>query len=152
MTMRLIQTEQGTKAIVKVYLDRDVNEFVVKECDANGKAKSEKYWYFTSDRDDAIATARSIANVFAKPQSAVSRVNQALKKAGRDERLVRGRGYYYLHRGEAAIFPSTMICCYSLDANDADFIYAAREVNALFVAADLAAPIVDRLLNAKEQA
>lgn len=33
--------------------------------------------------------------------NAVRAINAALKKAGRDERLVRGKGYWYLSGGDA---------------------------------------------------
>jgi hypothetical protein len=36
-----------------------------------------------------------------KPKSAITRINQILKANGRAERLVRGRGYYYLFGGDA---------------------------------------------------
>lgn len=63
-----------------------------------------------------------------KPISAVTRINQQLKAQGRAERLVRGRGYYYLTQGDV-ILPSSMICCMWIEPQDYD--YAKAEVRDL---------------------
>lgn len=65
-----------------------------------------------------------------KPKSAVTRVNEALKALGREERLVRGRGYYYLRDGEAHTFYSSSI--YVCWIEPKDFAFAASEVNDMF--------------------
>ena len=41
-------------------------------------------------------------------------INKALTEAGREERLVRGRGYYYVTGGGSERWPQTMIYQYSL--------------------------------------
>ncbi len=65
-------------------------------------------------------------------KSPVTRINNALKAAGREERLVRGRGYYYLHLGEASCFYSCSIPCMWLEKTQADFEFAISYVNDMF--------------------
>ncbi len=43
----------------------------------------------------------------------ISKVNALLKKAGREERLIRGKGYYYLSACE-----DSMLCVYLLEEGD----------------------------------
>lgn len=65
-----------------------------------------------------------------------TRINKLLAKAGHQFRLVRGRGYYYLHgEGSGALY-STSIYAYRLEPQDFDF--ARSEVNALLRAGNLA--------------
>lgn len=64
--------------------------------------------------------------------SAITRINQALKAQGRSERLVRGRGYYYLHGGDAPSLPASAIYCYRIDPED--YAWVATEVVDLFKA------------------
>lgn len=45
--------------------------------------------------------------------SPVTQINDALRRAGRAERLVRGRGYWYLYGGDASRFQSSIFCAYS---------------------------------------
>jgi hypothetical protein len=45
----------------------------------------------------------------AKTPSVHTAVNRALRAAGRDERLVKGRGYYYFWGGDAASWPSSSV-------------------------------------------
>lgn len=59
-----------------------------------------------------------------KPTSTVTRINALLKKAGREERLVRGRGYYYLFGGDSVMFPLASMYVYFLEPTQADFKYA----------------------------
>lgn len=70
-----------------------------------------------------------------KTVSAITRVNAILKKAGRDERLVRGRGYYYLRGGEASSFHTVSI--YACWIEPKDFTFACREVVRLFGDAEI---------------
>ena len=42
----------------------------------------------------------------------VAKVNAALRARGRLERLVRGRGYYYFHGGNACNWPSASVWVY----------------------------------------
>lgn len=65
-------------------------------------------------------------------KSAVVRINDAFRDAGREERLVRGRGYYYVQGGEASGFYSSSIYCHSLDATERDFDYARSAINEMF--------------------
>jgi hypothetical protein len=69
------------------------------------------------------------------PNSAITRINRALKKAGRDERLVRGRGYYYLMGGDASGFPEASIYSYSLNPEDYDWAWG--EVQDMFKKANI---------------
>jgi len=62
-------------------------------------------------------------------KSTLTRVNEDLKKEGRTEKLVRGRGYYYLLGGESNL-PSTSICVYRLEPEDYEF--AREAVKQLF--------------------
>lgn len=70
-----------------------------------------------------------------KPVSAVTRVNQQLKAQGREERLVRGRGYYYMHSGDTGRWPATSIYVYRIGPED--YAFAAREVQYLFAQAGI---------------
>ena len=47
----------------------------------------------------------------------VAQVNAALKARGVDERLIRGRGYFYFWKGETSSWPSS-----SVYINDADLL------------------------------
>ena len=95
--MKLIHTEVNDERCVRVYRDSDVGEYVVKPIGDNDRATNESNWYLTSDRDDANATARSIATSrpVVKRSNTIVRINAALKQSGRDERLTRcAKGYY----------------------------------------------------------
>jgi len=71
-----------------------------------------------------------------KPVSAVTRVNRQLAAQGREERLVRGRGYYYLMGGESSGFPATAIYSYRIEPED--YERTASTVRDLFAAAGIA--------------
>jgi hypothetical protein len=45
-------------------------------------------------------------------ENRVASVNRALKHMGVEERLVRGRGYYYFAGGNAAAWPSSSVYVY----------------------------------------
>ena len=81
-------------------------------------------------------------NATKRAPGVVSRINKALAAAGREERLVRGRGYYYVAEGESSGFPSTSIYVYRLGPDDFDF--AAREVSEIFKAAGIAVELHER--------
>jgi hypothetical protein len=68
----------------------------------------------------------------ARAMSTVTRINKALKAAGREERLVRGRGYYYLIEGEAHTWYSSSIYVCWLEHTERDFQFARNEINAMF--------------------
>lgn len=55
--MKLIATYQGSRAfyLVKVYFDREWNEYVVKP------SLNEATWYYTDDKEDAIETAKTMS-------------------------------------------------------------------------------------------
>ena len=61
----------------------------------------------------------------------IARVNKALKRAGRDERLRRGRGYYYLHSGDAMSWFTSSIAVYWIDNDEAGYQFAIKCVNEL---------------------
>lgn len=63
-------------------------------------------------------------------RSNVVRINAYLRKLGRKERLVRGRGYYYLMGGEAMSLPSSSIYVWSM--NDMPLPTAVSMVAELF--------------------
>lgn len=72
-----------------------------------------------------------------KAPRTITRINRALKAAGRDERLVRnlrGGSYYYLTGGTV----TCSIYCYSLDPQD--YNLAAIDINAAFRGAGLPPP------------
>lgn len=62
----------------------------------------------------------------------VARVNRALRLAGREERLTRGRGYYYLHDGDAATFPASALYVQRLESTPRDFALACDAIENLF--------------------
>lgn len=68
----------------------------------------------------------------AKTKGTVARINAALKAAGREERLVHGRGYYYLWHGAAPSWYSSSIYVSHLEATKKDFEFARYNVNAMF--------------------
>lgn len=68
----------------------------------------------------------------AKPISTITRINKALKAAGREERLIRGRGYYYLIEGDAMSWYSSSIPVCWLEPTDKDFEFARFYVNEMF--------------------
>lgn len=76
-----------------------------------------------------------------KPVSTVTRINNALKAAGREERLVRGRGYYYLIHGESHRWYSSSIYCCWLEPTEKDFQFARFNVNKMFEENDIATRI-----------
>lgn len=53
-------------------------------------------------------------------RSPISRVNGALKQAGRSERLVKGRGYMYFRGGELDVFLGS-IYMMNLEQNERDY-------------------------------
>jgi hypothetical protein len=59
--MRLLCAEQTPSGLyqAKVYRNREWDEFVVKPC-FRGKNATECSWYFTSDKQDAIDTAKAM--------------------------------------------------------------------------------------------
>jgi len=67
--------------------------------------------------------------------STITRINNILKKNGREERLVRGRGYYYLHGGKASGFPETSIYTYNIGPED--FNFAWESVKDMYKKADI---------------
>lgn len=85
------------------------------------------------------ACIRNVERSIAKPVSAVTRINKALKALGREERLVRGRGYYYLIEGESSSFYTSSI--YTMWIEPKDFAFAASEVNDMFRRAGIEARI-----------
>ena len=44
----------------------------------------------------------------------LKQINDALRAAGHEEELVRGRGYFYFAGGDAAIWPSSGVYVYRL--------------------------------------
>jgi hypothetical protein len=54
----------------------------------------------------------------AKPstQITVATVNKYLKAAGHDERLTRGKGYFYFRDGDTGYWPATSVYVYDLNA------------------------------------
>lgn len=63
---------------------------------------------------------------------AVTRVNKLLKLLGRPERLVRGRGYYYV----TGVSVSSSLYVYQLEPTDADYRMAAEHVEQVLAAED----------------
>lgn len=55
--------------------------------------------------------------------SALAEVNRRLARAGRRERLVRGRGYYYLRGGDAAAFRESGFYGFGYPLASADTIW-----------------------------
>jgi hypothetical protein len=70
--------------------------------------------------------------------SVVTRINAAFKAAGREERLVRGRGYYYVHSGEllGAAYSTSLPVCW-LEPTEKDYQFARSCINDMFQAAGL---------------
>lgn len=64
-----------------------------------------------------------------KPVSTLTRINTQLKKQGREERLVRGRGYYYLRGGDASALPQSAI--YASNLYPENYKWTARYVRDL---------------------
>lgn len=62
-----------------------------------------------------------------RAMSAITRVNQLLKQAGREERVVKGRGYMYFRGGEGIHLGS--IYAMNLDPTEKDFQFLRSEVN-----------------------
>ena len=62
-TMRLVHQENGSRGLVRVYHDRDHQEFVCQlwERKALGLLHVQGADYFTDDKADAISTARVMA-------------------------------------------------------------------------------------------
>jgi len=56
--LRLIKTILGPAKIARVYRDAEWNEFVVKLL-----GSTPEQWHHTDDRDEALATARMMAEV-----------------------------------------------------------------------------------------
>lgn len=84
--------------------------------------------------DEGIAAARR-DDAERSRKSAVTRVNEALRRAGRDERVVRARGYYRLHAGESHRFRESGL--YGLGARmlgstDHDFRHLKEAVETAF--------------------
>jgi hypothetical protein len=52
-------------------------------------------------------------------------INRALRKAGLEQRLIRGRGYYYV----TGVAVSSMLCVYRLDQTKRDLSIAINHVN-----------------------
>lgn len=52
------------------------------------------------------------ANAAAPAVTTVAKVNAALRKLGKEEKLFRGRGYYYFGEGNASAWPSTSVYVY----------------------------------------
>lgn len=48
-------------------------------------------------------------------KSRVAEVNRVLKAQGKEERLTRGRGYYYFRDGNTAFWPATAVNVYRAD-------------------------------------
>lgn len=80
----------------------------------------------------------------AAPRSAITRINDGLKKIGREERLIKGRGYYYLAGGEAHTFHHSAI--YTNIIRPEHYQITLYSVNQLFADAfkftDAPAPVV----------
>jgi hypothetical protein len=77
---------------------------------------------------------KEIAMAKKNPMSVLTRINAALKMAGREERLVRGRGYYYLAGGDAMGWHSSSIYVCWLEPTEEDFELARFEINEMFKA------------------
>jgi hypothetical protein len=67
--------------------------------------------------------------------SAITKINNRLKSLGREERLVRGRGYYYLRGGEASGFPNSSI--YQMWIQPEEFESVWEEIKDMFKKADI---------------
>lgn len=75
--------------------------------------------------------ARLASDEITPCKSTVTRINDAFRKAKRDERLVRGRGYYYV-MGELLGYTSTSLPVFSLEATEHDYQYARKTINDMF--------------------
>jgi hypothetical protein len=67
--------------------------------------------------------------------SAITKINKRLKSLGREERLVRGRGYYYLRGGEASGFPNSSIYQMWIEPNEFESVW--EEIKDMFKKADI---------------
>ena len=63
-------------------------------------------------------------------KSPITRVNALLKKAGREERVIKGRGYMYLVGGIGLELGS--IAAMNLDRTEKDFLFLRDVVNSRF--------------------